>query len=815
MTERLRSPLTPPRNGQFSPGLVLISGPPASGKSTRLLAELRAALQAQIWSTRLLVPSATMSEHVRNELAREGLLLRRDTVQTFSRFLSSVPSVPPAPSAAQIDVALREILDRHCPPDFATIRESVSLRRLLFQSAESLSLAKADPERVPGAVGVVYRKLLAVGREAGWALRGERLRRASDSAGLAEMEPCTLLLDGFFHFAPAELDFLEALAQRCRVVVSLATLEEAEILRQPQIDVLAPASVEQEVLCIAAEIRRLLHSGVEARRIGVLLRNPDTYLPLIESVFSRLGIPSRSYLGRPLGEHPLTVFFRNLRAAEAAQWQATTALAAFRTNLTGLAATEAGDQLEWRLRAAMPNPAEELRVDLNPIRKAFSLLAPPQSLPDDEAVAFRWRELSDARKALDNIFGSVEDWASVEAEIETQTLRERDRRRQVIHIMDLHEARQWELDYVFAPGLVEGEFPRRPQPDPLLSEDTKLQFGLPGFADREKEEALLWRVLQTRARQHLFLSYPRRNAKGDLLTPSPWLAEEGRPAPYTYTIAAAPAAPRPVLGETDGSYRPEKPWSATEFESYLSCPFQHFARYGLQLAALPPLPGERLNHLFLGNVAHRALYEWQSRGGSLEALALRIYDEELQKERIPAGYRVELERLNLARVMRLAEKNIPALKPGWQAHLEESFELELEAGVRVRGRIDRYDVSPSGVAEAFDYKYSRSDGLEEKYVQGGLYALALGKQEKIREVASFSYVALRQDAALTEFAGEVLADKLQQIQDDARTIVRQVAAGRAPVQPKDPGNCQYCDYQDVCRMRTLTWADEDEEAQTA
>lgn len=757
-----------------------------------------------------------MSEHVRNELAREGLLLRRSTVQTLTGFLSSLPGSLAAPTAAQADFALKDILARNCPADFEPIRDSTSLRRLLFECAEALSLAQADPNRVPGSVGALYRQLLSVAAAEGWALRGQRLAQATELIKSRPLTPCSILLDGFFNFAPAELDFLETLAQHCRVVVSLATLEEAEILRRPDVDIVSHATAEQEVLAIAAQVRSLIADGVEPRRIGVLMRNPGQYLPLFENAFSRLAIPSRSYLGRPLGHHPLTVFLRNLRAAEAAQWEATSTLAAFRTNLTGLASSEAGDQLEWRLRIAMPSPAEELRANLTPPREAFKLLAAPQNVPDDEAIAFRWRELSDAMRMLLRIFEQVEDWDSVEAEIETQTLRERDRRRQVVHLMDLHESRQWELDYVFAPGLLEGEFPRRPQADPLLSEETRAQLGLKTLADRDKEEQLLWRVLNTRATRQLVLSYPRRNAKGDPLTPSPWLPNEGRPAPASYTVAVpAPLEPA-VLGQTAESYRQPRPWSATEFETYLSCPFQHFAHYGLKLQSLPPLPGERLDHLFMGKVAHEALRQWQERGGSLEAIAIRVYDEELAKERIPPGYRVELERLNLARIMRLAEKNIPSLPQDWQAHLEEPFQFELEKGIEVKGRIDRFDVSPTGIARAFDYKYSRGEGLEEKYVQGGIYAIALGKMEGIQSVESFSYVALKQDAALTPFTGDVLEAKLQQIQQDAKSIVKLVAEGQVPVKPTDPNNCQYCDFQDVCRIRTLTLAEEaEEDAQTA
>jgi adenylate kinase family enzyme len=47
----------------------LILGPPGSGKTTSCLEQLRAALRANRGDCRLIVPTATMGEHLRNELS--------------------------------------------------------------------------------------------------------------------------------------------------------------------------------------------------------------------------------------------------------------------------------------------------------------------------------------------------------------------------------------------------------------------------------------------------------------------------------------------------------------------------------------------------------------------------------------------------------------------------------------------------------------------------------------------------------------------------------------------------------------------------
>ncbi|MFN8685534.1 MAG: hypothetical protein ACK52Z_09000, partial [Acidobacteriota bacterium] len=114
--------------------LVTHSGPPASGKSTALLAPLRQALQARDWSVRLLVPSATLAGHLRNNLAREGLVLRRDTVSTLTRFLDSLALADPAPSPAQLQSLIASLLEERCPAEFDPLRARPGFHRHLAQT---------------------------------------------------------------------------------------------------------------------------------------------------------------------------------------------------------------------------------------------------------------------------------------------------------------------------------------------------------------------------------------------------------------------------------------------------------------------------------------------------------------------------------------------------------------------------------------------------------------------------------------------------------------------------------------------------------
>src|SRR5437867_3300445 len=80
--------------------MLLLTGPPGSGRTSHILAEFRQALRRDASDIRLLTPTATMAEHLRHKLAREGLVLRPHLVQTLSQFLTpwveDLPQISPA-----------------------------------------------------------------------------------------------------------------------------------------------------------------------------------------------------------------------------------------------------------------------------------------------------------------------------------------------------------------------------------------------------------------------------------------------------------------------------------------------------------------------------------------------------------------------------------------------------------------------------------------------------------------------------------------------------------------------------------------------
>src|SRR4051812_32769936 len=75
--------------------MLLLTGPPGSGLSAEVLRQFRDLLLRGATDIRLLVPTATMAEHLRNLLAREGFVVRPNLILTLSQFVApSVEDIP-------------------------------------------------------------------------------------------------------------------------------------------------------------------------------------------------------------------------------------------------------------------------------------------------------------------------------------------------------------------------------------------------------------------------------------------------------------------------------------------------------------------------------------------------------------------------------------------------------------------------------------------------------------------------------------------------------------------------------------------------
>jgi ATP-dependent helicase/DNAse subunit B len=812
---------------------LLITGPPASGKS-------RAALEVFLAdpSSTLLTPSSTMAEHVSHELARANVPIRPNRIQTLAKFIEPFTDLQEAPESL-----VHLLVAQQHPAEFPGYHRALAA---LVRQVPDLPSAKE-----------IENQMEHLGR----ALREKRLR------AVHPIQTGPIILDGFFTFSPAELDLIEKLqsvtvtlpdwpgSESAKTRLRAAGFEERhqdQQLRQPTKSVFAALSQEQECEQIAARILKYSAAGREFREMGIILRSRDPYAAALETTLARFGIPARFHFTDPLSAHPAVQYLSGLiRQAEL--------LPLLRMPISGIGATPEGDVLDFKIRESLPTFGwRELQLaasasadvlfsafrqlddlkrghltpqDWSETLKSLRLLIPQPEITDQATHQQLqiWRSIPAALEAFDTALDTTalalpdtkitlaQFWPNAETTLSIEKLRVPDRRRNVVNILDVYEARQWELRIAFVCGLTERHFPQYHREDPLLNDEARRQAGLPTSEDRQQEEHFLFKLATTRATEETILSYARYNDKGDAQLRSFFLPEEGapsnpiriipKPKSFVSPVGQVPDLPSVNLRKHHAKLSP------SSIESFLQCPFQFFASKTLKLRQRPPKPRERLNALLQGSILHNALAEYTRTPMFGASWLDRVFEDECRKNNIPHTYRKEAVRLELLRHFEafLLDNQWPLT---WPARTEEKFEIPLNPELSIRGRIDRLDTGPNNQAIVIDYKYSAAARIKQHLdtVQGGLYLLAAERYFNLHPAGVF-FCGLRQSVtwegwhtsipglALGE-ARKDLTELIASAQQKAIETFETIASGNVEVRPTDRDKCRYCDFNDICRIES-------------
>ncbi len=892
--------------------MLLLTGPPGSGKSHQILEFIRAGLRRGSSDFRLLVPTATMAEHVRNQLAREGFALRPGLVTTLSKFIAQwVQDYPDVPSAA-VDLMVDRVLADKPPEAFAAVAGLPGFRAGLARLIDEFSSAGCDVRRlvktletavqgtpVAEAFCAVYRQVEREFHRRGWMSRPVRLKAAADeirNRGLGRIRQ--VFLDGFFTLSDPELDLIDAIRSHASITVALPLWEGSEEARAalagvgfkesrlngpshrvPSAALFTAHTIDQEAEEIARRILEQVAAGRQFREIGIVLRSRAPYVPLLRAVFQRFGIPARFYFAEPLAGHTIVRYLTGAVEAMLGGWDHEAVLDILKMTASGFGATPACDRLEFSALEVLPGKGldalRELCDDarLHALLDRLAALGPWAGMRQSRAqwaaaaktlrslvrapamidgvsheTAALWRSQAAALAAFDSAMDEAaaalpdgeplpfsEFWRAAKLVLSESRLRVPDGRRNVVHVMDVYEARQWELPVVFVCGLLEKQFPVYHGGDPIFPEAaraalTEAGLNLATAAARQREEEFLFEMAASRATSELVLSYPEANAKGDPNLPSfflqkfPLAAEKARPVRPGGVPQDGHTAPRaPYLRDTDlldlvrvqhGTLRP------TAIESFLQCPFHFFLAHTLGLEDPPARPADRLGPALQGQIVHQTLAEFEKTGESLDVVFERVFDESTARERVPTGCRTEMARIAMLRDLRryLAE----AMRlDGWKVFTEQSIRFPIEDGVEVSGRIDRYEVSADRRAVVIDFKYSGPQGIarrirgyeEGKHVQGALYLLGLHRVHGFAPVGMF-YCGLRGEVKMdgwhtglpgfertgTSCTPQVLWEQLESARTAAARAASEIRRGRAEPEPHDVERCDFCPFVDVCRL---------------
>ncbi|MBZ5576333.1 MAG: PD-(D/E)XK nuclease family protein [Acidobacteriia bacterium] len=817
----------------------LLTGPAGSGKTSYVLERFTEALRANNHAVRLLVPTATLAQHLQNRVAREGFVFRRTLIQTLSSFIESWAGDRAQASGPVLYLLVEQAVARANRSEFRRVAQLPGFCAAAARTIAEFSSAGCDSARLAAhlpdaplaaAFLAVYREVdRDLGRR-GLALRGQRLERAAArirAEGLEQIQ--TIWLDGFHVLPDPEMAVIEALAQHAEITLTLADTDAGEDVRArlwamgfeeerapgfppaPDLRLVRATGIEREADEIARRIVEQAAAGRPFREIGIIVRSPETYVPILRATLERFGIPARFYFDAELERQPAVRFLEAAVDAMLGGWDHSATLAALRL-APRFAGSTAMDRFDFDVREQAPDRGlgslkallgdlesplsklidslaalEEWRsFEMNPadwaarfhtLRNVFRPAGPVEDadheltlLGSSQAAALGAFEEAarDAAQALDPALplGIVEFWRALKSVLRLTALRAEDGRRNVVQVLSAHEARQWVLPVVFVCGMVEKQFPQFHPQDPFFPDAARNALDAAGIRVRtgaqfEREERALFDSAVTRGTVEVTLSYPESDARSERNLPSLYLEDLRLPAEPARVVQPCPRAvpSRPVPGVirapellTRLREKTER-LSPTGLESFLQCPFQYFALKILRLKTAPLLPKERLNFMEQGRLIHSVLAEWVAAPQDIGALFDRAFDDFREEHRLPPGYHTErLRQAMRADLQRFADRDTwPRAR--FQTRVEQPFEFPLDESVRIAGRIDRLDIDADGRAYIIDYKYSGAQRM--KKVMGGdrlqapLYWMAAERVFGAKPAAMF-YVRLKKKL---EYAG--------------------------------------------------------------
>lgn len=882
--------------------MLLLTGPAGSGKTFYILERFRKALRRRDGidpDVRLLVPTATMAQHLQHRMARLGLVLRPGSILTLSRFLDPWAKSLTRISSPAFHLLVDGAVNRLNRPEFGRVARLPGFGAALAQTLEEFYSAGCDSRRLaphlPDAplsqsVFAVFqevdRQLEARGlvMRSGWL---ERAAAAIEREGVRGVH--TFFLDGFYSFTNPELSVIQAIGRHADLTVTLPAAEITRLTRErllgmgfqeqrcdrqrvlPTTELIEAPSVEREVDEIARRILEQAGAGREFRDIGIIVRTPESYLPILRATLERFGIPARFYFPSNLSQHAVVRFLAGAVDAMLGGWEHAEILSWMKMAPSGVGISGAMDRFDFEVRKRLPGrglePLKQMVLDLPSLARVLnelgsleswqslaitpsqwitragmlrSLFRPPR--PEDSVtheMAAVWRSQAAALDAFDAALDETsrsldtarpmplaEFWKAAKTVLRLTPLRIPDHRRNVVNVLSVFEARQWELPVIFVCGVIEKQFPRYQNQEPFFPDAARRQLRKSGIllrtvADLEIEEEFLFDSATSRATSLLTLSYPRLDSRGERNIPSFSLDKLAAVRSDCRTVQPKPrrksVSPRPAVPIRDpellaGIWEKHAVTRPTAIESLLQCPFQFFGRHTLNLQSPPPRPENRLDFRMQGNIIHKVLAEWFRDRQFLEVLFEHVFQELCEKESIPAGYRTESIRQQLLDDLRrfADDRRWPE---GMDVLTEEPFDLTLGDSLKLRGRIDRIEKTGDGRVFVIDYKYSAAQRIQAlvknpRFVQGQLYLLAAERQLNL-EAAGMFYCSLKKEVKYGGWSTPVPGLKSEPLTRElldraVETGIRAAAGmreGKVAPEPADLEPCAYCDFRDVCRHR--------------
>ena len=348
------------------------------------------------------------------------------------------------------------------------------------------------------------------------------------------------------------------------------------------LQITAAANMQDEVEQIARRIRKLTYEEEYTfSQIAVIFRNIEKYQDLVEDTFTRFSIPVRIYDKNPLKENPLVKAVMNTISIFKNKWQDEEVWKVLKTN-TGIEVSHINkldqeyliigkidDYKKW-LKLTSDSELKPVSDFLKQLKGVFSKMEGRHAyshfcdcifeivnmyyilafvpLKENHNVEIADLMKSDAM-ALREFFKILKDTTvgeltggkgaipfeeflhTFESQVDLTSYKKTDRRKEVVNVIDVLEARQWEIPVVFVGGLLEKEFPRQVRENLFMKDYYRRRLNAAGkivlreASEKIGEEMYLFYIAITRAKEKLYLSYPSANSNGNLTLPSFFLSD--------------------------------------------------------------------------------------------------------------------------------------------------------------------------------------------------------------------------------------------------------------------------------------------------
>jgi ATP-dependent helicase/nuclease subunit B len=398
---------------------------------------------------------------------------------------------------------------------------------------------------------------------------------------------------------------------------------EAGVANDGGLALLTSAGELGEVEAIGAEVARLLHEGVPAGEIAIVLRDPRSGGPLFRRLFARYDIPIAMQADLAVSRTVTGSGLLALLEAAVGRRRASDLLAYLRT--PGIASPRRVDWFERRLlRGRMRTTEEALAawnregdgngdgkgrpVAVERLREAGSgagLLREAgrqarwiaeSAVRREGAVAGEDRALelrtgAEIERALEELAQlglphSPTEVIGAVAALEVPMWRGPTEGR--VRVISPYRARARRVGHMFVASLQDGDFPRRDTGGPLLSDEARAGLALPPRKKAEVEDRYLFSVCLSRPKQRLWLSWRSADDEGGATARSRFVDEARE--------LLAPALPTDVeeRDETLASEAGGRGLAESVFSPGVAPSDRELARAEAALASEGGLPLERL-----------------------------------------------------------------------------------------------------------------------------------------------------------------------------------------------------------------------------